>query len=86
MAHAAEFCILAALLLLFQKGEALRTFYTGFTFAFLDESLQLFTTRSALVSDIWIDLCGVLIGIMTGKAIRKTSCFLQRKENRGQKR
>ena len=36
---------------------------------FLDETLQIFTGRGTLVSDIWIDLIGVVIGIGLGKAI-----------------
>ena len=40
----------------------LKTIYTGFTMAFLDESLQIITKRGALVKDIWIDLIGVGIG------------------------
>ena len=33
----------------------------------MDENLQIFTGRGTLVSDIWIDLIGVVIGI--GKEI-----------------
>ena len=36
---------------------------------FLDETLQIFTGRGTLVSDIWIDLIGVVVGIGIGKVI-----------------
>lgn len=42
--------------------QILKTVYTGFTLAFLDESLQILTKRGALVKDIRIDLIGVVIG------------------------
>ena len=35
----------------------------------MDENLQIFTGRGTLVSDIWIDLIGVVIDIGLGKAI-----------------
>ena len=35
----------------------------------MDENLQIFTGRGTLVSDIWIDLIGVVIGVGIGKEI-----------------
>ena len=58
VAHAAEFCILSIVISLWVK-KPVRSFYLGFTLAFLDESLQLITGRGALVTDIWVDLIGV---------------------------
>ena len=52
-AHAIEFCILTAVAFLCFKN-IVRSFYCGFTFAFLDESLQVITGRGALVTDIWM--------------------------------
>lgn len=46
-----------------------RSFYFGFTLAFLDESLQVITGRGALVTDIWIDLIGVVLGMGIGQVI-----------------
>ena len=54
VAHAVEFCVLSFVLFLWWK-KPVRTFYAGFTLAFLDESLQLVTGRGALIIDIWID-------------------------------
>ena len=58
----AEFCLLA-LVLGFWWKKPIKTFYAGFMMAFLDESLQVITGRGALITDIWIDLIGVGIGI-----------------------
>lgn len=38
-----------------------------FTVAFLDESIQILSGRGSLISDIWVDLIGVVIGIVVGK-------------------
>lgn len=65
IAHAVEFCVLALLLSLWWK-KPIKTFYAGFTLAFLDESLQVITGRGALVTDIWIDLLGVASGTVIG--------------------
>ena len=73
IAHIVEFCILSSFVFLLLKKKSgktcyaiIRTFYTGFTIAFLDESLQILTRRGALVTDIWIDIVGVFIGIFVG--------------------
>lgn len=65
IAHATEFFILALVLSLWCK-KPIKTFYAGFTLAFLDESLQMLTDRGASLNDIWIDLIGVTIGALTG--------------------
>ena len=65
IAHAVEFCVLALILSLWWK-KPVRSFYAGFTLAFLDESLQVITGRGALITDIWIDLIGVRIGTLVG--------------------
>lgn len=62
VAHVVEFCVLAVIISLWWK-KPMKTFYAGFTLAFLDESLQVVTGRGALITDIWIDLIGVAIGI-----------------------
>ena len=67
-AHAIEFCGLTVVVFLCFKKPA-RSFYFGFTLAFLDESLQVITGRGALVTDIWIDLIGVVLGMGIGKVI-----------------
>ena len=65
IAHAVEFCVLALILSSWWK-KPVRSFYAGFTLAFLDESLQVVTGRGALITDIWIDLIGVGIGTLGG--------------------
>lgn len=70
IAHAVEFCVLTLVVSLYWK-KPVRTFYTGFTLAFLDESLQVITGRGALVTDIWIDLIGVGIGTLIGLLITR---------------
>lgn len=66
IAHAAEYFLLSIAALIFWQGKVIRTTYTGFTIAFLDESLQVVTGRGARVKDIWIDLIGVAIGTGVG--------------------
>ena len=81
IAHAVEFCILSLILSLWWK-KAIKSFYAGFTLAFLDESLQLVTGRGALVTDIWIDLIGVGIGTFIGWLTTKN----KEKTERGRKK
>ena len=71
-AHAVEFGILSIVVVILWKGNIVRSFYTGFTVAFLDESLQILTKRGALVKDVWVDLIGVAIGTAIGYLIWKT--------------
>lgn len=70
IAHAVEFFILALIISLWWK-KPIKSFYAGFTLAFLDESVQLITGRGALISDVWIDLIGVIIGTFIGFVITK---------------
>ena len=58
IAHAVEFGVFAVIIFIAWK-KPIRSFYAGFTLAFLDESLQVITGRGALITDIWIDLIGV---------------------------
>lgn len=72
IAHAVEFCVLALIISIAWK-KPVRSFYAGFTLAFLGESLQVITGRGALITDIWIDLIGVGIGTLGG-------CIISRKQ------
>ena len=72
IAHAVEFCILTFVVALWWK-KPIRAFYAGFTLAFLDESLQVVTGRGALITDIWIDLIGVGIGVLIEKAVQENN-------------
>lgn len=71
IAHVMEFLMLSVFTALYWKGRIVRSIYTGFTVAFLDESIQVITERGALITDIWIDLIGVGIGTAIGCAIWK---------------
>ena len=77
IAHAVEFCVLAVILSLWWK-KPVRSFYAGFTLAFLDESLQVVTGRGALITDIWIDLIGVGIGTLGGYIISRKQVVKER--------
>lgn len=82
IAHAVEFGILSIAVFAFWKSRnkrigqiVLKTVYTGFTLAFLDESLQVVTGRGALITDIWIDLIGVGIGTIIAYFIARNKWF-----------
>lgn len=81
-AHVTEFAILSALLALCFRGQAVKSAGFGFAAAFLDESIQLLSERGALVSDIWIDLIGIVTGSVLGwliwRAIRKRRSSTQK--------
>lgn len=66
IAHVTEFAILSVLLVLCFYGRMIPGFCVGFTAAFLDESIQLLSGRGALISDVWIDLIGVVFGSILG--------------------
>lgn len=74
IAHAVEFGVLAVIIFIAWK-KPIRSFYAGFTLAFLDESLQVITGRGALITDIWIDLIGVGIGTLVGHFIAQNKWF-----------
>ena len=51
----------------------------GFCIGFIDETIQLFTGRGALISDVWIDFFGVLCGTAFSYII---VCLIFRKKKR----
>lgn len=66
-AHFTEFALLGAqLYLLLKSGTwagAVRPVGAGFTAAFLDETIQLFSPgRAGRISDVWLDTAGVVFG------------------------
>ena len=71
IAHAVEFCLLALIVSVAWK-KPIRAFYACFTLAFADESLQVVTGRGALITDIWIDLIGVVIGTLVGHFLARS--------------
>ena len=42
--------------------------YGGLTIAFIDESIQILSSRGPLISDMWIDLGGITVGMILGTA------------------
>ena len=69
IAHVTEFAILSVLLTLCCRGRFIKSVSIGFVAAFLDESVQLWAGRGALISDVWIDLIGIAIGSLIGLAV-----------------
>ena len=70
-AHVSEFLVLSLIAVFMWNGRFIPSFYTGFTVAFLDESVQMVANRGDLISDVWIDLIGVFIGAAVGCTIWK---------------
>lgn len=70
IAHVVEysalgFQIMAIFLLKDKKriNDHVSVLYIGLTIALIDETLQIFSSRGPLVSDLWIDLAGIVVGI-----------------------
>ena len=78
IAHVVEFFLLSILTSIFWKRKPIRNLYTGLIVALLDETIQVFTGRGALVTDIWIDMIGVGIGTV----IVATVEALKRRQNK----
>lgn len=66
-AHMTEFCLLAVLLTLITRGRGRvrcpLILFAGMSAALIDETIQLFTGRSSMVADVWIDLIGFTVGL-----------------------
>ena len=71
LAHVAEysavgFQVMAILLL--KKKKSIYMFFNAFflcmMISFVDETIQLFSNRGSLVSDIWIDIAGSVLGMI----------------------
>ena len=81
LAHITEFLVLGLLFMLLNNKNTginiIIIMFSGFLISTLDETIQLFSHRGSLVSDIWIDSFGFLIGIILGYIIN--SFVLKRK-------
>lgn len=66
LAHVSEFTLFTFCLTLLLRGRVAQTLGIGFIAGALDESIQLFSDRSAEVRDIWIDFVGVVLGTLLG--------------------
>ncbi len=69
LAHVSEFAVLGFWLVLLLQGKFPIALITGFLAAALDETIQLFSDRSAEVKDIWIDFSGVVLGSLLGTLV-----------------
>ncbi len=75
VAHIMEFAVLSVLLVFCFRGQVVKSAGIAFCAAFLDESIQLLTDRGALITDVWIDLAGILIGTLVGMLIWRAILF-----------
>lgn len=69
LAHFSEFCIMGLEMTMYlQLSQGIKpkllvnTLLSGLFIAFIDESIQMFTGRGPLISDLWIDLAGFTLG------------------------
>ena len=85
LAHVSEFAVLGFWLVLLLQGKFSIALITGFLAAALDETIQLFSDRSAEVKDIWIDFAGVVLGSLLGTLLWRLT-HRQRPEDARQKR
>ncbi len=86
MAHITEFFLLSVVVAQLWGGNVLRTVYTGFTVAFLDESIQLLSRRGALIADVWIDMIGVTLGTLVGCLLWEFCRWIKRHKHRRKSR
>lgn len=63
-AHILEFCLLAVWLMLLLGGRIQTVLLCGVFTALIDETIQLYSGRSSLVMDVWIDIGGFSLGIL----------------------
>ena len=81
-AHITEFFILSVVVAQLWMGNPIGTLITGLLVAFLDEIIQILSHRGAQISDVWIDLGGVVLGTLVGCMIwRMAEWIRQHKTN-----
>ena len=71
LAHVTEYTALSIIVTLLWDCHPIRSFYSGFTIAFLDETIQVLAKRGPMITDVWIDLIGVGIGFFIAVGIDK---------------
>ncbi len=71
LAHVAEYSVVGfqvMAILLLKKKKSIYMFFNAFflcmMIGFVDETIQLFSNRGSLVSDIWIDIAGSVLGMI----------------------
>ena len=78
-AHITEFFVFSVVAAQLWMGKPVGTLITGLLVAFLDESIQILSHRGSQISDVWIDLVGVMLGTLVG-------CLIWRMSERGWQR
>lgn len=83
-AHITEFFVFSVVAAQLWMGKPVGTLITGLLVAFLDESIQILSHRGSQISDVWIDLVGVMLGTLVGCLIwRMSERVRQRKAGDG---
>ena len=72
-AHITEYAILAILLAAYWDRNHPAVLLSGFITAFIDESIQILSSRGAMVVDVWIDMIGVVLGFLLCRLIQTLS-------------
>lgn len=82
LAHIAEFALLGmslAGLSVTLRIKPIIPLFTGLVSALIDETIQTFTGRGSMVSDVWIDFAGVCLGYLIVTGIRFLIKSIKRK-------
>lgn len=53
-----------------RKTDYINCIFIGMLIALTDETIQIFANRGSLVSDVWIDMAGIVIGIGAARLVR----------------
>lgn len=69
-AHVTEYTVVSILISLIWDCHPVRSFYSGFTVSFMDETIQVISGRGPMITDMWIDLIGVVLGYAAAVLIR----------------
>ena len=63
LAHFTEYFVLGVELELYLKRKWLKAVGIGFAVAFMDETIQMFSGRGPLISDVWLDFFGCITAV-----------------------
>jgi VanZ family protein len=72
-AHITEYAILAILLAAYWETHHGAVILFGFITAFIDESIQILSSRGSMVMDVWIDMIGIVAGFLLCRLIQALS-------------
>ena len=80
LAHITEYTILGCEIMAyrivksgseFKRGQMMQLLFWGMLVGLLDETIQVFSGRGPMVTDVWIDTFGVLLGLSISRFIFK---------------